>query len=64
MQTMRSLRNCLLLFPVTALLLAFSASAALAAVPRPEHPRPDAMRDNWMTLNGQWEFEIDRKADG
>jgi beta-galactosidase/beta-glucuronidase len=61
---MRSLRNCLLLFPVTALLLAFSASAALAAVPRPEHPRPDAMRDNWMTLNGQWEFEIDRKADG
>jgi len=22
------------------------------------------MRDNWMTLNGEWQFEIDRKGDG
>ncbi len=22
------------------------------------------MRDNWMTLNGPWQFEIDRKGDG
>jgi beta-galactosidase/beta-glucuronidase len=43
--------------------MAASVTAA-ADVPRPEHPRPDAMRDNWMSLNGQWQFEIDRKGDG
>src|SRR5512137_1871818 len=35
-----------------------------AAVPRPEHPRPDLFRENWMTLNGEWQFEIDKAADG
>jgi len=38
--------------------------SAVAAVPRPEHPRPDLLRDNWMTLNGEWQFEIDKEADG
>lgn len=37
---------------------------ASAAVPRPEHPRPDLLRENWMTLNGEWQFEIDKAADG
>ena len=37
---------------------------ASAAVPRAEHPRPDLQRDNWMTLNGEWQFEIDKAADG
>ena len=37
---------------------------ARAGVPRPEHPRPDALRTNWMTLNGEWQFEIDKTADG
>ena len=35
-----------------------------AEVPRPEHPRPDLFRENWMTLNGEWQFEIDKAADG
>jgi beta-galactosidase/beta-glucuronidase len=35
-----------------------------AAVPRPEHPRPDAFRENWLTLNGEWEFEIDQAGNG
>jgi hypothetical protein len=35
-----------------------------ADVPRPEHPRPDAFRENWVTLNGEWQFEIDAKGDG
>lgn len=43
--------------------LAFAASAA-AAIPRPEHPRPDFERGAWMNLNGEWEFEIDEKGDG
>ena len=36
----------------------------LADVPRPEHPRPDAVRESWLTLNGEWQFEIDAKGDG
>jgi len=38
--------------------------AQVPAVPRPEHPRPDAFRANWLSLNGPWQFEIDRKGDG
>ena len=26
---------------------------------RLEHPKPQFMRENWMNLNGQWEFEFD-----
>ena len=40
------------------------ALSASAAVPRPEHPRPDLCRENWMSLNGEWQFEIDKAADG
>ena len=28
-------------------------------IPRPEHPRPQFVRDEWLNLNGEWEFEID-----
>ena len=35
-----------------------------AEVPRPEHPRSDMFRENWATLNGTWQFEIDAKNDG
>jgi len=35
-----------------------------AGAPRPEHPRPDAFRENWTTLNGEWQFEIDERGDG
>ncbi|HEY9173025.1 MAG TPA: sugar-binding domain-containing protein [Verrucomicrobiae bacterium] len=38
--------------------------AHTASVPRPEHPRPDAFRENWVTLNGEWQFEIDQRGDG
>src|SRR5208283_627273 len=37
---------------------------ALAALPRPEYPRPDAFRTNWLSLNGEWQFEIDPGNDG
>ena len=33
-------------------------------VPRPEYPRPSMVRDRWMTLNGSWQFEIDRSDSG
>ena len=28
-------------------------------IPRPEHPRPQFVRDTWMNLNGQWDFLFD-----
>ena len=48
---------------LTFLLLGMSMSMG-AAIPRAEHPRPDAFRANWMSLNGDRQFEIDEKADG
>jgi len=29
------------------------------SVPRPEHPRPDFERTDWINLNGEWQFETD-----
>jgi beta-galactosidase/beta-glucuronidase len=29
------------------------------SVPRPEYPRPQFVREDWLCLNGRWEFEID-----
>ena len=28
-------------------------------IPRPEYPRPQFVRDDWLCLNGEWQFEID-----
>lgn len=28
-------------------------------IPRPEYPRPDFERTEWLNLNGEWEFEFD-----
>lgn len=28
-------------------------------IPRSEHPRPDFMRENWLCLNGAWDFSWD-----
>jgi beta-galactosidase/beta-glucuronidase len=35
-----------------------------AAVPRPEYPRPQFVRDEWLCLNGIWQFEIDSSDSG
>ena len=29
------------------------------AIPRPEYPRPQFFRSEWLNLNGEWQFEID-----
>jgi len=29
------------------------------SIPRPEYPRPQFQRADWLNLNGEWEFEID-----
>ena len=35
-----------------------------SAIPRPEHPRPDRYRKNWLTLNGPWRFSFDKENVG
>ena len=49
---------------VAGLAVLLGASPLRGEVPRPEHPRPDAFRTNWATLNGEWQFEIDDHGDG
>lgn len=33
-------------------------------IPRPEYPRPQFARKDWINLNGQWQFEIDNGCSG
>ncbi len=33
-------------------------------IPRPEYPRPQLVRESWINLNGEWEFEIDNAQVG
>ncbi len=33
-------------------------------MPRPEYPRPQLVRDSFINLNGEWEFEIDNAKVG
>lgn len=39
-------------------------SVTKQAIPRPEYPRPQLVRSDWMNLNGTWQFEIDNGAEG
>jgi beta-galactosidase/beta-glucuronidase len=33
--------------------------AAVPTPPRADYPRPTAVRERWLCLNGEWEFELD-----
>ncbi len=33
-------------------------------IPRPEYPRPQFVRSEWLCLNGEWQFEIDAGDSG
>lgn len=33
-------------------------------IPLPEHPRPDMMREQWINLNGEWNFRFDKENEG
>ena len=35
------------------------SSNVASSIPRPEHPRPDFMRDTFFNLNGEWQFAFD-----
>lgn len=34
------------------------------AIPRAEYPRPQFVREDWLCLNGEWQFEIDNGDSG
>ena len=34
------------------------------AIPRPEYPRPQFVREQWLNLNGEWEFAFDDANEG
>ena len=31
----------------------------MSMIPRPEHPFPQMERENWLNLNGEWDFAFD-----
>ena len=33
-------------------------------IPRPEYPRPQFVRDQWLNVNGKWEFAFDDENKG
>jgi hypothetical protein len=35
-----------------------------ATQPRPEYPRPDLVRAEWLNLNGEWDFALDPSGSG
>lgn len=41
-----------------------SSTPATSETPRPEYPRPQFVREDWLCLNGTWRFEIDRGDSG
>ena len=58
--------NCANVFRNGFILLALSASVSAQEIkiPRPEHPRPEAMRARWANLNGRWDFRFDAQDQG
>lgn len=46
------------------LALPFSITVRSAAVPRPEYPRPQFERAEWVNLNGEWTFDLDQALSG
>ncbi|MFX4273537.1 glycoside hydrolase family 2 protein [Propionibacteriaceae bacterium Y1685] len=36
----------------------------MTEIPKPEYPRPQMVRPDWLNLNGMWQFEIDQADTG
>ncbi len=49
---------------IASLLLLSFVPPVGAAIPLPEHPRPDFQRAQWVNLNGTWEFRFDKENTG
>ena len=54
-----------LVYAAAALCLAFPAVAGTPdSMPRPEYPRPQFVREDWVNLNGTWSYEFDFSRSG
>ncbi len=54
-----------LVYAAAALCLAFPAVAGASdSMPRPEYPRPQFVREDWVNLNGTWSYEFDFSRSG
>jgi glycosyl hydrolase family 2 len=51
-------------FCAVAVLAVSSTVSFPPAVPLAEHPRPDFQRDEWLNLNGPWQFQFDAQDSG
>jgi beta-galactosidase/beta-glucuronidase len=49
---------------VTLLLVGSPQGGGFQAPPRPEYPQPQFQRADWLTLNGDWQFDFDDKNVG
>lgn len=58
---MRSFRRA---FRLVLVVLSVAGPSAAGVVPRPEYPRPDLVRAEWLNLNGTWDFALDPSASG
>ncbi len=41
-----------------------TAEVTFVTVPKTDYPRPSFVRNDWMNLNGEWQFEIDHSDTG
>ena len=46
------------------LILSTAGAARAGTPPRPEYPRPEMVRTEWLNLNGEWDFALDLSASG
>ena len=46
------------------LLLAVIATVSANIIPRPEYPRPQFERNDWINLNGKWSYDFDFSKSG
>lgn len=59
-----SFKTLLYSFALVAAVSLPQAAAADTSVPRPEYPRPQFERADWVNLNGEWTYSIDNVASG
>lgn len=52
------------IYTAAALFMAFPAISSAADTPRPEYPRPQFVREDWVNLNGTWSYEFDFSRSG
>jgi hypothetical protein len=57
-------KKCRAVLLLMMIVLIIVSLKTLAGDLRREHPRPDLYRENWLSLNGEWQFEIDKADDG